>query len=51
VLKETPALRVEYFEVANPATMQAVAEISGPVRVVAAAWLGTTRLIDNVLVP
>jgi pantothenate synthetase len=29
--------------------MQPVERIDGPVRVAAAAWLGTTRLIDNIL--
>ena len=29
--------------------MQPLERIAGPVRVAAAAWLGTTRLIDNIL--
>ncbi|HYR91398.1 MAG TPA: pantoate--beta-alanine ligase [Terriglobia bacterium] len=49
ILKEAP-VRVEYFEVVDPEDMQPVATITGPVRVAAAVWLGTTRLIDNVLV-
>jgi len=45
-----PAIRVEYFEIADPVFMQPVQHIGGPVRVVLAAWLGSTRLIDNVIV-
>jgi pantoate--beta-alanine ligase len=45
---ETPQMRVEYFEVVDPATMSPVERISGPVRIAAAVWLGGTRLIDNV---
>ena len=44
-----PQLQVEYFEIVNPVDMQPVERIDGPVRVAAAAWLGTTRLIDNIL--
>ncbi len=42
-------MRVEYFEIVHPDEMQPVDEISGPVRVAAAVWIGSTRLIDNVL--
>lgn len=40
-------MNVEYFEIAD-AEMQPVVNINGPVRILAAAWLGGTRLIDNV---
>lgn len=40
-------MNVEYFEIAD-AEMQPVVKIDGPVRILAAAWLGGTRLIDNV---
>lgn len=40
--------RVEYLEVVDAATIMPVETISGPVRIAAAAWLGTTRLIDNI---
>ena len=42
-------IRVEYFEVVDAEEMQPVERISGRVCVAAAAWLGETRLIDNVL--
>jgi pantoate--beta-alanine ligase len=42
------AFRVEYLEVVDPATFAPVEHVTGPVRIAAAAWLGSTRLIDNV---
>jgi pantoate--beta-alanine ligase len=45
------ALKLEYLEIVDPSTMQPVVEIAGPVRVAGALWVGSTRLIDNVLVP
>jgi pantoate--beta-alanine ligase len=48
-LEQHPQMRVEYVEVVNPATMTPVQQIAGPVRIAAAVWLGSTRLIDNVL--
>lgn len=44
-----PQIRVEYFEIVDPAEMQPVERIAGPVRVATAVWLGATRLIDNLL--
>jgi pantoate--beta-alanine ligase len=44
-----PEIRVEYLEIADPVFMQPVERIEGPVRIALAAWLGSTRLIDNVL--
>ncbi len=38
----------EYLAVVDPDTLEHVAEITGPVLVVVAARVGTTRLIDNV---
>ncbi len=49
VLAQQPLVRIEYLEVVNPEDMQPVERVDGPVRVAAAAWLGPTRLIDNVL--
>ena len=50
VLARQPAVRVEYFEVVDSDEMQPVERVEGPVRVAAAVWVGSTRLIDNVLV-
>jgi pantoate--beta-alanine ligase len=43
------AVRLEYFEVVDPVDMQPVESIAGPVRVAGALWVGSTRLIDNLL--
>jgi pantoate--beta-alanine ligase len=45
----TVNVRLEYLEIVDPVTMQPVDRIDGPVRVAGAIWVGTTRLIDNVL--
>jgi pantoate--beta-alanine ligase len=42
-------MRVEYVEIVDPDELQPVAEITGPVLIAAAVWLGKTRLIDNLL--
>ena len=42
-------IRVEYFEVVDPEEIQPVPAITGAVRIAAAIWIGSTRLIDNVL--
>jgi pantoate--beta-alanine ligase len=49
VLQSQPAIRVEYLEAVDPETMQPVEAIVGPVRIAAAVWIGSIRLIDNVL--
>jgi pantoate--beta-alanine ligase len=49
LLSRQAAMRLEYLEIVDPRSMQPVDRISGPVRVAAAVWLGTTRLIDNVI--
>lgn len=48
VLKQEP-VRVEYLEIVDPEEMQPVEQITGPVRIAGAIWVGETRLIDNVL--
>jgi pantoate--beta-alanine ligase len=48
ILAAAPEMRVEYLEIVDAATMRPVERIAGPVRIAAAAWLGETRLIDNV---
>ncbi len=40
--------RVDYVAIRAPQTLERPREITGPARVLAAAWLGKTRLIDNV---
>ena len=40
--------KIDYLEAVDAATLKPVERATGPVRVAAAAWLGRTRLIDNV---
>ena len=42
-------LRLEYLEVVDPASFQPVGRITGPVIAAGALWVGSTRLIDNLL--
>jgi pantoate--beta-alanine ligase len=39
--------KIDYVEVCDAETLQPVTEITGACRVFAAAWIGRTRLIDN----
>ena len=48
VLRQEPAIRVEYLEIVDARSMQRVNAIQGTVRVAAAVWIGETRLIDNI---
>ena len=42
-------IRLDYFEIVNPDTLDPVEDVSGGALVAVAALVGTTRLIDNVL--
>ena len=42
-------MRLEYLEIVDPTEMAPVDRIEAPVQIAIAAWLGTTRLIDNIL--
>lgn len=48
-IEKHPEVRLEYFEIVDPEELQPVEEITGPVRVAGASWVGSTRLIDNLL--
>jgi pantoate--beta-alanine ligase len=50
VLAVEPLIRAEYLEIVDVEDMQPVSRVRGPVLVAGAAWLGSTRLIDNVSV-
>ena len=47
-LSREPLLQLDYFEIVDPDSLQPVRQITGPVRIAAAAFCGSTRLIDNV---
>jgi pantoate--beta-alanine ligase len=46
-IRDEHGLRLEYLEIVDPETLQPVEQITGPVLVAGALWVGTTRLIDN----
>ena len=51
IIAEDPAVRLDYFEIVSPETLEPLAQISQPALVAVAAFVGTTRLIDNVVLP
>ncbi len=44
-----PGVRLDYFEIVNPDTLEPQARIEGKTLVAVAAFVGKTRLIDNVV--
>jgi pantoate--beta-alanine ligase len=46
-LEDAGFARIDYVEVCDAETLQPVTEVKGACRVFAAAWIGRTRLIDN----
>ena len=49
-LGKEPGVRLDYFEIVNRETLDPVEDISRGALVAIAAFVGTTRLIDNILV-
>ncbi len=45
-----PSVRLDYFEIVDPDTLNPVANVAGGALVAVAAYVGTTRLIDNILI-
>jgi pantoate--beta-alanine ligase len=50
VMAEEPAVKLDYFEIVNRDTLDPVDDISGGALVAVAAYVGSTRLIDNIVV-
>ena len=50
VIAEVPEVRLDYFAIVDPETLDPVSDISKGALVAVAAYLGTTRLIDNIVV-
>ncbi len=48
VIAEEPGARLDYFAIVNPDTLEAVADVSRGALVAVAAYVGATRLIDNI---
>jgi pantoate--beta-alanine ligase len=51
VLAQEPAARLDYFEIVDPLTLDTMQELTSPALVAVAAFIGNTRLIDNILLP
>ena len=51
VLGEEPEMRLDYFKVVDPETLEDVPDVSEGALVAVAAWFGKARLIDNVVIP
>jgi pantoate--beta-alanine ligase len=50
-LASEPLVRLDYLEIVNPDSLDAVEDISTGAMMVVAAFVGTTRLIDNIVLP
>jgi pantoate--beta-alanine ligase len=51
VFAQQNSVRLDYFEIVDPATLDPVRDVSGGALVAVAAFVGNTRLIDNILLP
>ena len=49
VIAEQPAVRLDYLEIVDPDTLEAISEVAASALVAVAAFVGGTRLIDNIL--
>ncbi len=49
IIAEEPGARLDYFEVVDPNTLDPIADVGKGALVAVAAFVGTTRLIDNIL--
>lgn len=49
IIAEEPSVRLDYFEIVNPRTLEPASDLSHCALVAVAAWVGDTRLIDNIL--
>ena len=49
VIAEEPSVRLDYFEIVNPRTLEPASDLDRCALVAVAAWVGNTRLIDNIL--
>src|SRR2546423_211597 len=49
VIAEAPAVKLDYFEIVNSDTLEPVSNISRGALVAVAAYVGNTRLIDNIV--
>jgi pantoate--beta-alanine ligase len=50
VLRQVPALRMEYVSIVDAESLEALTQVRGKILVAVAGRLGSTRLIDNIVV-
>jgi pantoate--beta-alanine ligase len=51
VLAYEPYARLDYLKIVDPGTLEDIRDIGQGALVAIAAWLGSTRLIDNIVLP
>jgi pantoate--beta-alanine ligase len=51
VMAEEPAVRLDYFEIVDRNTLESSTDVSHGALVAVAAYVGDTRLIDNIVLP
>jgi len=49
IVATEPAAKLDYLSVVDPDTLEPVRDVNHPTLVAVAAWIGSTRLIDNVI--
>jgi pantoate--beta-alanine ligase len=50
ILAREPEVRLDYLKIVDPVTLEDIGDIRNGALVAIAAWVGSTRLIDNVLI-
>ncbi len=51
LLAEEPGVRMDYFRIVDPDTLEDLADVCHGALIAVAAWVGPARLIDNLLIP
>jgi len=51
VVAEEPAVRLDYFSIVDPDTLEDRPDVGSGALIAVAAWVGLARLIDNLLIP
>ncbi|MCP4266681.1 MAG: pantoate--beta-alanine ligase [Candidatus Brocadiaceae bacterium] len=49
VIKKSKYVKIDYISIVNPHTLEDISLINGKAIVIAAIWIGNTRLIDNII--
>jgi pantothenate synthetase len=49
IIAQEPQVRLDYFEIVDPETLEPVERISQMTLVAVAAYVGSTRLLDNIV--